>query len=324
MNILNANSIKMYNVFKMIPKVLFNGPRAFIDYTHLTLKIIKICYFGHKIPMYGSADITNACNLKCSHCYWWKNWKPSNELSPGQWRMIIREKFKKARVFRVALTGGEPLLRPEVIEVFTEELQNKVIVVTNGTLPLIDFGGAKYYVSIDGTEKIHDLLRGAGVYKRVKKNITGYGGNIVLNMTLNTMNCGCIDEVVNEWNKCAIVMNFQFHTPFTLNDKLWIPFGKKRDEIIDRIIKLKKDYPDFFINTDKQLNLFRSNTWTKECPSWSVISLDNLGQIKNPCCMSGINQPLCERCGMCEATGIYAGLYQKDVEWFKVYDILNK
>ena len=72
--------------------------------------------------MYGSADITNACNLKCSHCYWWKNWKPSNELSPGQWRMIVREKFKKARVFRVALTGGEPLLRPEVIEVFTEEL----------------------------------------------------------------------------------------------------------------------------------------------------------------------------------------------------------
>lgn len=324
MSALNTDSIKMYNVFKMIPKILVNEPQAFIDYTHLTLKIIRICYFGHKIPIYGSADITNACNLKCRHCYWWKNWKPSNELTPGQWRTIIREKFKKARIFRVALTGGEPLLRPEVIEIFNEELQNKVIAVTNGTLPLIDFSGVKYYVSVDGTEKIHDMIRGTNVHKKVKKNVKDYEGNIVVNMTINTINCDYIAGVVKEWNKRATAINFQFHTPYTLNDKLWVPFGKKRDEIIDRIIKLKEEYPDFFINTDKQLNLFRSNAWTKECPNWSVISLDNLGQRKNPCCMGGTIQPLCERCGMCETTGLYAGLYQKDVEWFKVYDILKK
>jgi len=264
---------------------------------------------GEKVPIYGSADITNSCNLKCKHCYWWKNWKPSNELSPEQWRTVIREKLKGGNLFQIALTGGEPLLKPETIKVFNEELHKKI----------------SYIVSIDGTEKIHNLIRGPNVYKKVKQHVKDYNGMVFSNTTINSLNCNCIEDIVKEWNGLLTRMNFQFYTPFSLDDKLWLPYGKKRNKVIDKILKLKQEYQDLFLNTDVQLNLFRSNKWTKECPTpWSVISLNQLGKIKQPCCMGGENKPICERCGMCEAVGIYAGLYQGDLEWFKIHDSFNK
>lgn len=322
---LKEEALKFYYFFLTIPIILkrapifLNGSRPPTDYIHLALKLLKI-NFGHKVPIYGSADITNRCNLKCKHCYWWKNWKSSNELSPEQWRVVIREKFKKTRIYQVALTGGEPLLRPEVIEVFNEELPNKLVIVSNGTLPLIDFGRVSYFVSLDGTEKIHDSIRGSGTYKKIKQHVKDYNGLVYSNTTINALNCDSIEDLVEEWSGLLDMMNFQFHTPFNLDDKLWVPFGKKRDEIVDRILKLKQEYPDLFLNTEMQLNLLRSNKWVSKCPNWAFLSLNHLGQVKQPCLLGGENKPICERCGMCEEAGMYVGLYQFDLEWLKIQD----
>lgn len=125
MNLL-TNARKIYYVLKMGPKIISKEPQSFTNYVHLFYKLIRF-KLGKKVPFYGSADITNRCNLKCKHCYWWKNWEPSNELSPEQWRTVIRERFKKEKLYQIALTGGEPLLRPEIIEVFNEELPKKSI-----------------------------------------------------------------------------------------------------------------------------------------------------------------------------------------------------
>jgi len=35
-------------------------------------------------------------------------------------------------------------------------------------------------------------------------------------------------------------IGFQFHTPFMKNDPLWLPFGETRNDVVDRIINLKK------------------------------------------------------------------------------------
>jgi len=47
---------------------------------------------------------------------------------------------------------------------------------------------------------------------------------------------------------------------------LRLPYGKLRNSVIDRLIKIKEKYPDFVANTSKQLNLFRSGVWTAKCP----------------------------------------------------------
>lgn len=304
-------------MLSMLPDVLFKDPQPVGSYLDTAFKLLKL-KFNVKSPIYGSADITNRCNLKCKHCYWWKNRQQHDELTPEQWRHIIREKFKKAKVLQVALTGGEPLLRPDVIEVFEEEMKNRVTVITNGTMPLIDFGGV-YYVSIDGTEKIHNNIRGLDIYNKVKENVISYDNKVLMNMTINSLNYGCIEDVVEEWKEIVHMINFQFYTPFIYDDSLWVPYGKKRDAVIERILKLKEEYPNLLLNTRMQLDLLRSNKWTKDCPRWAFLSFNDLGELKHPCFIGGKNKPLCERCGMCEATGMYTGLYQADFEWFKVY-----
>ncbi len=110
---------------------------------------------GQKVFFYGSCDITNRCNLNCKHCYWMENFVEEEELSLEQFEHLIEENFINNNIIGVALTGGEPLLRPEIIELFYEK-GLRFDIVTNGTLPLKDFGQSEYYISIDGNEEIHD------------------------------------------------------------------------------------------------------------------------------------------------------------------------
>src|ERR1700739_4964620 len=99
-----------------------------------------------KPTMYGSVDIINVCNLHCTHCYWWLNRKnENNDLSAVQWRKIINNTFKKQHIFVVTLVGGEPTLRPDIIQVFCEEMPKRVCVVTNGKYPLKRFKDLYFY-----------------------------------------------------------------------------------------------------------------------------------------------------------------------------------
>jgi hypothetical protein len=292
-------------------------------YISLFSKLIGIKFFHNKPYMYGSADIINVCNLHCTHCYWWLNRKNNENdgLSSEEWRKIIKNTFKKHHTFVVTLVGGEPTLRPDIIEVFCEEMPRRVCVVTNATYPLKRFENLYFYwVSIDGTERIHDSIRGKGTYAKTKQNILDYisvGSNnrgkpawkdIWITMTINSQNYSCIENLVDEWKEVVNKAGFQFHTPFAMEDPLWFPFGSLRNDIVDKLIELKDRHPDFIINSQKQLELMKGNwggigTTPVQCPSWAILSLDHLGRVKQPCCIGSSDtknglKPICERCGL--------------------------
>src|SRR5437867_13058727 len=99
--------------------------------------IVDIKVFHKKRTLYGSADIMNICNLHCTHCYWWLNRaEENNEISAEEWRTIIRNTFKKLRFIGVTLFGGEPTMRPEIIDVLCEETPKWFYVVTTGKVTL--------------------------------------------------------------------------------------------------------------------------------------------------------------------------------------------
>jgi Fe-coproporphyrin III synthase len=181
-------SIHTHNIIEHIMVDLIYG-RGISDillempfYINLIKKYIGIKFFNSKSFIYGSVDINNTCNLHCSHCYWWLNRKNENEdLTASDWKKIIRERererdrFKKEKIFVTTLIGGEPLLRPDIIKTFCDEMPRRVCVVTNGTLPIPRFDNLYFYwISLDGTEKIHDSIRGKGSYKKTKDNILKY------------------------------------------------------------------------------------------------------------------------------------------------------
>jgi Fe-coproporphyrin III synthase len=299
-----------------ITDILKDTPAIF----SILAKYFSIRFLKSKPLIYGSADIINVCNLHCSHCYWWKTRRNElDELSIKDWRKIIQDTFKKHHVYVVTLVGGEPMMRQDIIKVFCDEMPRRVCVVTNGTYPLIRFDNLYFYwISLDGTEKVHDSIRGEGAYAKTKKNILDYikGPNrngkpawkdIWITMTINSLNHDAIDDLIHEWKETINKIGFQFHTPFADNDPLWLPYGETRNGVIDNIIKLRKKYPNFIMNTEKQLELMKGNwggikTTPVDCPSWAILSLDHKGKIKQPCCIGSSDskalKPMCEKCGL--------------------------
>jgi Fe-coproporphyrin III synthase len=291
-------------------------------YISIFAKYARIKLFNAKPALYGSADIINVCNLHCTHCYWWLNRKnENNEMDAEKWREIIKKTFKKQRIFVVTLVGGEPTLRPDVIQVFCEEMPKRVCVVTNGTYPLKRFENLYFYwISLDGTEKVHDRIRGEGSYSKTRQNILDYVSSspnhregkplwkdIWITMTINALNYSTVEDLVNEWKGKVNKIGFQFHTPFVKGDPLWMPFGEKRNDLVDKLIALKERYPGFVVNGVNQLSLMKGNwggigTTPVQCPSWAILALDHMGRVKLPCCIgsadSGGLKPRCEECGL--------------------------
>jgi sulfatase maturation enzyme AslB (radical SAM superfamily) len=289
-------------------------------YISLFKKFVDIKLFHKKTAIYGSADIINICNLHCSHCYWWLNRKDENQdLSAEDWRQMIRKTFKKQHLFVVTLVGGEPTMRPDIIDVFCQEMPRRVCVVTNGNFPLKRFENLYFYwISLDGTQKAHDSIRGEGSYAKTKKSVLEYikgpprngkpaWKDIWVTMTINSLNYSTVNDLIGEWKGIVNKIGFQFHTPFMKGDPLWLEFGELRNNIVDELIRLRRKYPHFVINSEKQLSLMRGNwggtgTTPVQCPSWAILSLDHMGRIKQPCCIGSADtkalKPICEDCGL--------------------------
>ncbi len=308
------------------------------------IRYSKIKYFRSKLPIFGSADITNACNLKCVHCYWWKNWKKEDELTVEQWRQVARREFKERGVISLALCGGEPLTRPDVVKMFVLEEKLSDIVITNGTMPLLDLP-VVYFISMDGAEKTHNKIRVAlgkalaeerglshlphsfwNVHEKVKENVKNSPTkNIIINMTVNNLNKNEVRTVVEDWFDYVKGMSLSFYTPFYDDDPLWIPYGEERTMLIDEIKDLKKEFRNFIAIPDNSLDAMKSGEWSKECAireNFMTISLDFKGRIKNPCVLGsaekGKMMPICEKCGVDCAVGMTVGL-GGDPEYLEIY-----
>lgn len=117
---------------------------------------------------YLELQITDRCNLRCSHCYIGDS--GNNELGPEKIRNVLAE-FEEMQGLRLLLTGGEPLLHSrfeEINEMLTGFMFRKVL-FTNGVLlrrGLLDrLHVDEVQISIDGLETAHDLVRGAGSFR---------------------------------------------------------------------------------------------------------------------------------------------------------------
>ncbi len=121
---------------------------------------------------YLELQITNACNLRCKHCYIGD--EPGHELSTGQVRTVLAA-FEKMQGLRVLISGGEPLLHSrfeEINEMLPDFFLRKVL-FTNAVLlqkeTLKALKVDEIQVSIDGLEPAHDAVRGDGMFDRSMK-----------------------------------------------------------------------------------------------------------------------------------------------------------
>jgi radical SAM protein with 4Fe4S-binding SPASM domain len=126
-------------------------------------------------PRQFAWELTLNCNLRCVHCGSSCGAKHPNELSPEEALQLV-DQLRALQPGVVALTGGEPLTRPDwhVIAGRLAADNHHVSMMTNGTLVnpetaarIADSGIASVTVSVDGTREFHDRIRGEGCHRLV-------------------------------------------------------------------------------------------------------------------------------------------------------------
>ncbi len=146
-----------------------------------------IAKFGIQRPFVPGApflvvwDITYACNLKCKHCYATAGKPLADELTTEEAKQTI-DKLDRAGVPIIAFSGGEPLVRPDILELsrYAADKGIYVAMATNGTLITKEMAekmkksGIQFVqISLDGANaKTHDGFRGVpGAFDRTIKGI---------------------------------------------------------------------------------------------------------------------------------------------------------
>jgi MoaA/NifB/PqqE/SkfB family radical SAM enzyme len=253
-----------------------------------------------------SIDVTNKCNLRCKHCYYFSyDQEQGPELSIEEWLTRIEAMQKGRRAFfSCTWVGGEPLLRRELIEKGRKFFRaNRV--VTNGTLPLPDWKNVEFHVSIDGTEALHDAIRGNGCYAKIKKNLGSTACpdiNVAIACCLNRSNIGCIDDLIREWKQVPHVRHilFDFFTPIKgVKEDLWLTFDE-RDAMVEKLKALKLEHGSFIGAPDGTFDLMKQHRRHKAIGKNCVFinngtSFDAWGNIKKPCVIGP--KADCDRCG---------------------------
>jgi radical SAM protein with 4Fe4S-binding SPASM domain len=91
-----------------------------------------------RIPFSGSLEVTFRCNLRCVHCYVGKQRSGTPNLQEMSTNEIYRilDQITEAGCLWLLLTGGEPLVRPDLLEIYSYARRKGLIVTlfTNGTL----------------------------------------------------------------------------------------------------------------------------------------------------------------------------------------------
>lgn len=114
--------------------------------------------------------VTNRCNCRCSHCFYWRSLNAKGLLSLGEIKKIADSLGNLEQLY---LSGGEPFLRQDLSQIcdyFIEHCKTKIInLPTNGTLKkqAVDFArkfhdkvDLRIFISLDGLGKTHDKIRG--------------------------------------------------------------------------------------------------------------------------------------------------------------------
>ncbi|MEU1880042.1 radical SAM protein [Streptosporangium sp. NPDC020072] len=146
---------------------------------------------GPRFGVYGSLVMVAPCNMACSYCdvggyakderHYLPGW---NEMSLTTIRQFVRDEVSAGRI--IYLTGGEPLMFPELVVTLGDEIRQMggySVVCTNASLsgrleqvsPYID----EFSVSLKGNEKLGEAasgLKGKLAFQVPRRNMIALTG----------------------------------------------------------------------------------------------------------------------------------------------------
>lgn len=215
---------------------------------------------GVHVPPILIFSITNKCNLECQGCYQ-KTFHPESkqELSADKLKEITREAHRLG-IFFFVIAGGEPLIRPEMLQITKEYPEIIFLVFTNGTM--IDEAMIKQFkkqknvvplISLEGDAGDTDKRRGEGTYEHVikimrqlRKDRVFFGTSITL--TRHNFATVTTNEFIRDLTEigCKFFL-FLDYTPIQEETEDWVLTDEQRRKVTDLMKSFRHQFSALFI-----------------------------------------------------------------------------
>lgn len=260
---------------------------------------VEIPDFGDRSYAYGVVEVTKRCNLRCKTCFFFQAFQHAERnLADDELIPKLRALQKRHAIKLVSLVGGEPLLRPAVVEA-AAEIFPMAVMFTNGTLPIPDLPIA-IGVSLDGPREINDEIRGAGGFDRVVANLRAAPRPVFIQSVVTRRNAellqGFADDLTGLPNVSGVI--FSIYVP-QKGDESGLGFDLvSRDRVLETLLRVKDRHGDFLLNERRALELCHSSTCravTDRCDMKTrSLALDYRLHRRQPCCYGeGVDCDLC-------------------------------
>ncbi len=152
-----------------------------------------------KAPSRMDLSLTYECTNRCPQCYLSENADVKGTLETGQWKKVI-DTLWEVGVPQVVFTGGECLLREDLVELVAYSKQFTTGIITNGTLLSSEVARMLHEAHLDWIQitlettsaTIHDEIQGRkGAWEETVlgiKNAVAAGLSVSINATLSKKN----------------------------------------------------------------------------------------------------------------------------------------
>ncbi len=216
-------------------------------------------------------NCTQRCNLKCVHCYSHSTGRTGeNELTTDEAKAFIADIAEFGSPV-ILFSGGEPLARPDIIELIDYAVSKglRAVLSTNGTL--IDKDTVKKLknvklsyvgVSLDGMQEVNDAFRGVnGAFQKALtgiRNCIQEGIKVGLRFTINKRNAFEIENIFHLIEEEQIPRVCFYHLVYSGRGSNLIDEALSLEttrQIVDQIIDLtddlhKRGYPKEVLTVD--------------------------------------------------------------------------
>jgi radical SAM protein with 4Fe4S-binding SPASM domain len=159
-------------------------------------------------PSRMDLSLTYQCNNRCRHCYLKENVNTAGILDTRQWQTII-DKLWDVGIPQVVFTGGECLLRDDIVQLVEYSKQFITGIITNGTLLSSSLAHQLHDAHLDwiqitlesARENIHDEIQGRhGAWQETVegvKNAVSANLPVSINATLSKKNVAGLKGLID-------------------------------------------------------------------------------------------------------------------------------
>jgi len=229
-----------YGFIKKIPKFIRNPIISNVN--KFRVKRVQNLQTPQNLILY----VTDYCNARCSHCFYWKNLnKRQDEMTLEQIKTMITS--LRTQLNMLVITGGEPFIRKDLYEICTLFYQinktKRINIVTNGlldkkiletTTKLLTENPNKrltIVVSLDGLEETHNKIRRVpniwnkdiALIRELKKLESQYDNlSLFVNLTMTKTNIGEVKEL-SRFVKEDLKINFKVNVLRTGKNYYQVP-----------------------------------------------------------------------------------------------------